>query len=137
RSCSTSKRERDDDSENRHLAPTQPSWCIAARESTLGSFVVVLQGDEQPLEGTQRQQRRHQDQRSPQQCVNPVRRLIEDLHRQGRAGDNKAGQEHDEERRRVCRIDKGIVEAALLAAWAQRKKTLEQPALAAARATAQ
>ena len=88
------------------------SRCFAAMEAALLGLVMVLQRDQEPFDGTQWQHRRDQDQRPPQQRMNPVWRRVEDLHGQGRAGNNEPGKEHDEKCRPVGRIDKRKVEAA-------------------------
>src|SRR4051812_4669188 len=50
---------------------------------------MILQGDQQPFDRPQRQQRRNQDQRNPQHCMHPQRRRIESFAGQRRAATTK------------------------------------------------
>src|SRR5919204_2069673 len=68
--------------------------------------------------------------------MHPIGWCIKDLHRQSRAGDDEPGQKHDEKGGPVSGVGKREIEAALLAARAQRKKTPEEMPLAAGRTTA-
>src|SRR5262249_46964331 len=69
--------------------------------------------------------------------MHPIWRCINDFHRQGRAGDDEPGKEHDEKRRPIGRVSKRKIETAMLTARAQGKKPLEQAALAATRTAPQ
>src|SRR6188472_1499644 len=106
-------------------------------EAAFLGLVMVLQRDQEPFDGTQWQHRRDQDERPPQERMNPVRRRVENFDGQGRARNNKPGKEHDEKSRPVGRIDEEKVKAAGLAPWTQSEKPLKQAALAAARTTSQ
>src|SRR5258706_13752881 len=74
----------------------RPSRSIATGKAALRRLVVILQRDQKSLERTQRCERRQENQRAPQQRVNPVRRGIKDFHRQCRSGGNEAGKKHHE-----------------------------------------
>src|SRR5262245_26503385 len=96
---------------------------------------MILQRDQQTFEQAQRRKRHDQNQRQPQQRVQPIRRLKEHLGDQGGENDDTATDQDDEDRRPVARICKAVVKPAALAGRTQRQEALEKMPFAAARAT--
>src|SRR5260370_33129868 len=74
----------------------RPSRSIATGKAALRRLVVILQRDQKSLERTQRCERRQENQRAPQQRVNPVWRGIKDFHPQCPPGDKEAGKKNHE-----------------------------------------
>src|SRR5207248_8819389 len=68
--------------------------------------------------------------------MQPERRPVENLDRERRKDHDESGDEHHKECRSVGGVGKGIVEPASLAARGKRQVSVEQAALAAARAAA-
>jgi len=98
---------------------------------------MILQRDKKTFQAPQGPKRDYQDQRDPQHCVDPVRRLILDLSDQGGSHDNGAGEHDDEYGRPVAGVGKAEIEAAHVALGFQGQEPLKQLSLAAARTSTQ
>src|SRR5215471_3868724 len=85
---------------------------VSAGKTTLGGLVMVLQRNQDALEGAQRQQCCHDDQRQPQRRVYPERPTVKDLDCERRKDHDESGDEHRKEGRSVSRICERIVEPA-------------------------
>src|SRR6516225_3979710 len=113
-------------------AALERSRRIIPGEATFRGLVMILQRDHEPLDGAQRQQGGGQNERHPQQRVNPIRRRIQDFHRQSRTSDDEPGEKHDEKSRCIRGIGERKIEATPLAGRAQGEKALKQSTVAAA-----
>ena len=88
--------------------------------------MIILERSHQSLHRPQRSKRENQDQRQPQDGVDPIRRMINCLRDQGGADNDEAGRKHDEGRGPVAGIGKAVVEPADVAAREQRQEARKQ-----------
>src|ERR1700734_3909926 len=92
-----------------------------------------LQRNQKGLHRTQRQQRGGQNQRQPEQGMQPERRLILYFHNQRAGHNDRARQHNDEDGGTIAGIDERIVQSADRASRRQRQKARKQFPAAAAR----
>lgn len=111
------------------------SWRATA-EAPLSGLVIILQRNHQAFHRPQQSERDNQDQRKPQNGVDPIWRVVNGFRDQGRADDDKSGQKHDENGRPIAGIGKAIVEPAKFAAGTQGQKSRKQLSPAAMRTAA-
>src|ERR1700733_11935609 len=93
----------------------RPCSKLGSAEPALFGFVVILQGDPQPLHGTERPERDQEYQRYPKHRVHPVGRMIKRLDDQRRSDHDEAGKEHNEDRWPVTGIGEAKIKPTCVA----------------------
>src|SRR5215475_3537477 len=116
------------------VAPSSPVAPIF--ETPLRRLVVILQRNQHTLDQAQWRECHEQNQRQPQNGVDPIGRLVCDFGHQRRKHNNESSDENYKHRRPVACVSEAIVETAMRTRWSQREKSLKQLALPATRTQA-
>ena len=103
----------------------------------LAGAVAVLQHQQQGFRQPKQGEGEYENGRNPQDGVYPIGRRKGELDVQRGGADDGAHDQDDEHRRAVARIERSVIEAATGAARGDVQITVEQLALAAARAAPQ